>query len=415
MFAPLFASARPVRVFSDDASMHGGEHAPSESSASQPGESSARGLSDTEESAGRLGEAEDTAGRLGDIARQLRAFGASEREIDHALSRGEPQRAVLEIVARHSAAGRTTTPAEIEAAGGPSVERLGELMQAFGLAPPGRDEHSFTPAEARAMVEIWRSSDVWPFELAVQISRVYGRLLARIAHATVQLWASVVEPVLRERGAEDGALLAGAESLERLLPVSDALLMAVHRRWLEREATQMAFQEVPLSRHVGGALASVEVSFLFCDLKDFTAFADRQGDDAAVRIIDRFAAVVTREQGPEARLTKLLGDGFMCSYPNPALAVAAGARIIDAMAAPGGPDVPGVHASVHHGLAIPREGDYFGASVNLTARLLAFADRDQLVATRSVLEHCSNLEWERAGTLRIRGISDEVEVFRLKR
>jgi class 3 adenylate cyclase len=357
----------------------------------------------------------EAASRLRDVADQLRAFGATETEIESALQRGEPQRAMLELVARHSAVGRNVSPAEIEIAGGPPVERLGELMQAFGLPAPARYEPSFTPREARAMIELWRRSDVWPFELAVQVSRVYGRLLARIAHATVQLWASVVEPAQRARGAEDGALLAEAVTLERLIPVSDTLLSAVHRRWLEREATQMALQDVPLTPNIAGALASVEVSLLICDLKDFTAFADRHGDDAAVRLIDEFAAVVTRERGPDARLMKLLGDAFMCSYPDARLAVDAGARIIDAMAAREVPDPPGVHASVHHGLAIPREGDYFGASVNLTARLLSFADRDELVATRPVLERCSELCWERAGTLRIRGISQEVEVFRLKR
>jgi class 3 adenylate cyclase len=102
----------------------------------------------------------------------------------------------------------------------------------------------------------------------------------------------------------------------------------------------------------------------------------------------------------------------MCSYANPQLAVEAGARIIDAMR---GPEHPGVHASVHHGLAIPREGDYFGAAVNLTARLLGLADREELVATRQVVEHCTGLGWDRAGTLQIRGISHDVEVFRLRR
>jgi class 3 adenylate cyclase len=361
---------------------------------------------------GEQAGSEDLAQRRTDIALQLRAFGASEDEIENALRSGEPQRAILETVARRSAEGRSATPADIEAGGGPPLERLGELMRAFGLQEPASNERSFTPEEADALIELWRGIEVWPFELAVQISRMYGRLLARIAHATVQLWASVVEPGLRERAGERGALLADAQALERLLPVSDALLAGVHRRWLEREAAQMAFAQLPLTPHEEGTLAAVEVSFLFCDLKDFTAFADRQGDDAAVQIIDRFAAVVTRERGPEARLTKLLGDGFMCAYPSSRLAVDAGARIIDAMSSP---EHPGVHASVHHGLAIPREGDYFGASVNLTARLLAFADRDQLVATRPVLERCGELSWERAGTLRIRGISHEVEVFRLRR
>jgi class 3 adenylate cyclase len=45
-----------------------------------------------------------------------------------------------------------------------------------------------------------------------------------------------------------------------------------------------------------------------------------------------------------------------------------------------------VHASVHVGTAIARDGDYFGGAVNLTARLLGAAGRDELVATRPVVE-----------------------------
>jgi class 3 adenylate cyclase len=348
----------------------------------------------------------------GDLAEHLSDFGASDEAIERALASGDPQSAILETLALHSAAGRTVTPAEIEAGGGPPVTRLGELMRGFGLAPPERDEPSFTPVEADALIELWRRGDVWPFELAVQLSRMYGRLLARIAHASIQLWVSVVEPGLRRHPDERTRVLSGADSFERLLPVSDALLAAVHRRWMEREAAQMAFRDAPLEHGPQGRAGEVEVSLLFCDLKDFTAFADRKGDDAAVRIIDDFAAVLTRERGPEAGLTKLLGDGFMCGYPAPRLAVEAGVRIIDAMRAP---DRPGVHASVHHGVAFPREGDYFGMAVNLTARLLATAGRNELVATRPVVDGCAQLSWEPLGTFQFRGVSDDVEVFKLKR
>jgi adenylate cyclase len=130
-----------------------------------------------------------------------------------------------------------------------------------------------------------------------------------------------------------------------------------------------------------------------------------------VRISDRFAKVVTHEHGPEARLTKWLGDGFMLVYPGPGLAVTAGVRIIDGMRAP---DRPGVHASVHHGHAIPREGDYFGSVVNLTARLLGVAGRDELVATRPVVERCPDVNWRSSGTHRLRGVAAPVEVFKLQ-
>jgi adenylate cyclase len=260
--------------------------------------------------------------------------------------------------------------------------------------------------------ELWHQRDIWPFELSVQLARVYGRLLARIAHASVQMWSSVVEPRLAAAAPDERErVLTGAEAFERLLPVADTFLVGVFRRWTEREAAQLAVRTAESYRGGGAFGRAVAVSVLFCDLKDFTAFADLQGDDAAVRMIDRLAVVVTEERGPDVQLTKLLGDGFMCAYPHPRPAVDAGARIIAGMRAP---DLPGVHASVHHGLAIPREGDYFGSAVNLSARLLASAERDELIATRPVVEECADYDWVPAGTVQVRGVADDVEVFKLR-
>jgi adenylate cyclase len=353
-----------------------------------------------------------TPGNLQNVGDVLRAFGVPAKAIESATERGDALAAFFETLPLRGAGGRTVTAAEIAESGGMPVEQIGELMRAFGLPAPDADEPAFTPDEARVLAELWQSRDLWPFDLTLQIGRVYGRLLARIAHASVQLWVSVVEPRL-DRGDRDERerTLAAADACQRLLPVADSLLVGVHRRWMEREAAQIAVRHAELGPAGGEAVGAVEVSILFCDLKDFTAFADRQGDDAAVRIIDRFAAVVTREHGPEARLTKLLGDGFMCAYPEPQHAVEAGARIIEGMRAP---DQPGVHASVHHGLAIPREGDYFGSNVNLTARLLGAAGRDELVATPPVVERCEGFAWDPAGTHRVRGIEAEIELFRLR-
>jgi adenylate cyclase len=346
------------------------------------------------------------------LAEVLRAFGVSENGIARAIELGDSTAGIAEIIPARGAAARTVSAAQIEASGGMPVERIGELMEAFGLPLPAPEELAFSPDEARVLKQLWQLREVWPFELSVGLGRIYGRLLARIAHASVQLWVNVVEPRLQAPAVEDRlSVLAAAEAFDGLLPVADALLTGVHRRWIEREASQIAILGAERDAGDQALPGAVEVSILFCDLKDFTAFADREGDVAAVRIIDQFASVVTREHGSEARLTKWLGDGFMLVYPRPAPAVAAGVRIIDGMRAPDG---PGVHASIHHGLAIPREGEYFGSMVNLTARLLGVAGRDQLVATRQVVQRCPDVSWWPDGTHRIRGLQAPVEVFKLR-
>jgi len=342
----------------------------------------------------------------------LAAFGVPQQAIARAIERGDPLSALWESLPARASAGRTVSPAQIEADGGMPVAQIQEIMRAFGLAAPEADQPSFTPPEARALTELWRQRDVWPLELGIQMARLYGRLLARIAQASTEQWFGVAEPRLRAAHPDErNRTIAVAETFDRLLPVADALLTGVHRRWVEREAAQITVRNAETRGGTGSLSGAVEVTILFCDLKDFTAFADRQGDGAAVRIIDRFAETVVAQRGESARLTKLLGDGFMLVYHEPAAAVEAARRIMAAMRAP---QQPGIHASIHHGPAIPREGDYFGGAVNLAARLLVLAECDELLATDPVVRQCPQFEWEHCGSERVRGVSDEVEVFRLR-
>jgi adenylate cyclase len=342
----------------------------------------------------------------------LRALDVPEEAIERAMRHGDPLAALFESMPVRTASDRTISPAQIEAGGGMPVARTDELMRAFGFRAPDPDEPAFTSREADALTELWRHQDIWPFELAVQMARLYGRLLARIAQASVQQWLAVSEPRLRAAEPDEPRrTVAAADSFDHLLPVADVLLSGVHRRWVERETAQLAIRAAEAGPAAELLSHMAQVSILFCDLKDFTAFADRQGDGAAVKIIDRFAHTVTEERGETAGLTKMLGDGFMLVYPEPMAAVEAGRRIIERMRAPG---QPGVHASVHHGPAVPREGDYFGGAVNLAARLLALAERDELLATAPVIDGCPDLRWEHRGSEQVRGVSDEIQIYRLR-
>jgi len=348
-----------------------------------------------------------------DVVETLRALGVADETIERALARGDPQGAIFDEILMPAIAERTVSAKEIEDRGGISVATNLTMMQAFGLPMPAPDEAYFTPREAGALVEIGRIGDLWPEEVMIQVSRVYGRLLARIAQTEVQLFRLHVERRLLAEGEDRlAALRRVQDAFARLLPVSEPILVGVHRRWVEHELAQAAVREAETEAGARALPGAVSVTFLFCDLKDFTAYADREGDEAAVGVIDRFADTVVRQRGPGFHFTKALGDGFMLVYSDPCAAVAAGGRVVDAMR---GIDTPGVHASVHSGVALVREGDYFGSAVNLAARLLLAAERDQLVATRPVIEATgSAFSWDPAGTRQVKGMAQPVELFLLR-
>src|SRR5947209_1252903 len=203
---------------------------------------------------------------VGDL---LRAFGVPEDAIARAASRGDPLSAFFESLPVRAAADRTVSAADIEADGGTPVVHVQELVRAFGLPAPEADEPAFTPDEASAFVELWQQRDVWPLEGAVPIARLYGRLLARIAQATIQQWFTVAQPRLHTAAADERErAVATARTFNRLMPVADALLVGVHRRWLEHEAAQAAVRAAESGSAAALLSGALEVSILFCDLKD---------------------------------------------------------------------------------------------------------------------------------------------------
>jgi adenylate cyclase len=346
------------------------------------------------------------------VIASLRKLGLAEEAIERAVARGDPEGAIFDAILLPAIAERTVSAAQVETAGGLSAGDVAALVEAFGLPSPDPDAALLTPQEADALVEVARMQDIWPLEVRMRTARVMGWHLACIAQAQVQRFLVHFEPEL-SAGPEDrlAALRAVHSASARLLPLSEHFLVGVHRRWLEHELAQAAVGQAESAAEGARLPGAVDVAIVFCDLKDFTAHADLKGDAAALEAIDAFTAIVQRERGERLRSMKSLGDGFMLCYDDVTHGVAAAARIVARMR---DSDGPAAHASIHCGVAIARDGDYFGSTVNLAARLLAAAGRDQLVATAPVAgATATSFAWEPAGALRVRGFAEPIEAFRL--
>lgn len=358
----------------------------------------------------------DELGATGDVATvidELVELGISPESIRRAYDRDRVEDAIFEAVLDPARSERTVSAQEIESAGGLTVAELQLISLTFGLRVPEPNEQFFTEDEAAAYMRFGELREVWPPEVQLQVSRVYGQALAHIARAEIQAFRLQVEPGLREAGGgERGGLPAVYEAFGQLLPLADPLLLGVHRRRVEHEVAQAAVQEAELRSPKGRLPGAVEVTLAFCDLSGFTAYADARGDATAFEAIERFATIVSAELGEGGQVLKALGDGYMISFAEPAAAVGACARIIARMRSD---EALGVHASVHHGVALHREGDYFGSTVNLAARLLGLAERNQLVASEDVVRETSDQRfgWEPLGTRRVRGLSEPVSAYRL--
>ena len=113
-------------------------------------------------------------------------------------------------------------------------------------------------------------------------------------------------------------------------------------------------------------------TFLFADLAGFTALTEAHGDDQAADLVGGFCAAV-REllAAHQAREVKAIGDALMLRAVDAAAAIRLGLCIVHDVGAQHG--FPLVRVGMHTGPAVERDGDWFGATVNLAARVSAAA------------------------------------------
>lgn len=126
----------------------------------------------------------------------------------------------------------------------------------------------------------------------------------------------------------------------------------------------------------------IVATFGFADLTGFTALTEEQGDFDAADVATRFAALARGALGPGDRLIKTIGDAVLVTSPDPGAALELVERLLAAAAAE--KTLPALRVGLHHGPAIERDGDVYGAAVNLAARVVAEAYAGEVLATATV-------------------------------
>ncbi len=117
------------------------------------------------------------------------------------------------------------------------------------------------------------------------------------------------------------------------------------------------------------------------DLAGFTALTESQGDEDAANIATKFADLTRAALQPGEHLVKTIGDAVMVTSPSPKTAVALVERLL--IRATG---LPALRAGIHYGGLVERNGDVFGATVNLAARVAAEAHPGEVLGTQPIAE-----------------------------
>jgi adenylate cyclase len=145
-------------------------------------------------------------------------------------------------------------------------------------------------------------------------------------------------------------------------------------------------------------------TFLFTDIVGFTALTAIRGDDEAAEVaLDFYRRVRPLLPHHRAQEVKTLGDALMLRAEDPGLAVRLGLEIVDSLG--DRPGDPVVRVGMHTGSAVERDGDWYGTTVNLAARLCHVAGGGEVLVSEATTAAAAGL----------RGVElDSPRVYRLK-
>lgn len=158
-------------------------------------------------------------------------------------------------------------------------------------------------------------------------------------------------------------------------------------------------------------------TFVFADIAGFTALTEAHGDEEAANLVSDLCAAVRADlPADRGAHVKTIGDALMLRIPEPADAVRFGLRVTRDLLH--GHGAPSIRVGMHHGTAVERDGDYYGAAVNLAARVSTVATAGEVLVTGDTAALAPDLEgvlYEPRGRHELHNIREPVELFAVLR
>jgi adenylate cyclase len=157
-------------------------------------------------------------------------------------------------------------------------------------------------------------------------------------------------------------------------------------------------RRLPLAQH----------TFLFADLVGFTALTDAEGDDraadVALGLYERVRGLLSRYEAEEL---KTLGDGVALRCEEAGNGVTLAVRLVEELDST--PAFPAVRVGVHTGPAVQRQGEWYGRTVNVAARLCSAAGGGEVLVSEQARRAAGRLPKVEFGERRLHWLRNVTE------
>lgn len=281
----------------------------------------------------------------------------------------------------------TVTLPELAARLGQDLTWTRRLWRALGLSEPAAD----VPVVAEHEVEVY---EVWTVlrelfgnEAALALARVHGSALARTSEAVASAMSEIRPEMDLVHGGDELTVSQTFAATTALMPQVTRAVDLLYRQHLHEATLHFERAHAP-----AGIAAGVPYCVAFADLCGFTAATERLSAAELTALLAVFETAAYEEAAAvDGRCVKLIGDAAMLVCASPDAMAEVAHRLVERVAQSNGA-LP-VRVGMAAGDVVVRGGDYFGAPVNLAARLLGLAGPSEVLADERLAGRLEGSRW----------------------
>jgi class 3 adenylate cyclase len=294
---------------------------------------------------------------------------------------------------------------------------LRRLSAELGLPPPADDRLRAEDAEQLSLMVT--RLDLADEDDLSRFARLYGSTVQRLVTSGLQFFDRAVRLRVAtldlSNEEKDGMTYARAAGFTELVSRIVPWLQRRHREHAVLEylvdVTERFMEERGITPRQPRRLPAIA----FLDLTGYTELAEQRGDEAAAELAAGLASVVNETaQAHGGRTVKWLGDGVMFHFTEPRGAILSGLDLVEqteqAVSLP-------ARIGINAGTVIVQEGDYFGRTVNVAARIVDYARPHEVLVSEEARRSAGadDVEFELIGDVPLKGVSRTVRIHKATR
>ncbi len=353
------------------------------------------------------------------LVQELEAFGIPPKRVAAAISSGALSLSYLDWFPDPSPRSDQTHAELCDELGIP-FGLLDRIYAGFGLARPRPDER-VREEDLKILSELplLFTAGLGEGEI-LRAARVWGEGVRRVAQHQVHSFHELIEEPFRRQGLSDDQALGAALSRVgvRLIPFVERLVGWLYRRHFESYQIEHRLGHVETALEAAGLHrrpAPQPETCVFADLSGYTRLTEELGDAAAagmaLRLAELMQEVATRHRG---LVVKMLGDGVHFHFHDPLNAVRGSLELVE-KAEPRG--LPPAHVGVNAGPMTYTDGDYYGLTVIIAARIASQAGPGQVLVGEAATANGKpeGVRFEEIGPVPLKGVARPVTIYRAVR